>query len=131
MRKAGSGSPAWLPRVRPLRFLCPPWFVRVNGRFTLRRTTPQANCWTRRAPFDCEIAPGQTSQVAVETIYLDGTSEGAFIIASTRTEPTQVRITLSRQLRQDGVAFGGSIALREMVPTGSVNGEQVLDALPA
>ena len=86
---------------------------------------------TRLAPFDCEIAPGQTNPVAVETIYLDGTSEGAFIIASTRTEPTQVRITLSRPLRQDGVAFGGSIALREMVPTGSVNGEQVPDALPA
>jgi hypothetical protein len=86
---------------------------------------------TRLTAYGRKTTPGATNQVAIETIYLDGTSEGAFIVASTREEPTQVRLTLTRPVRRDGVAFGGTIVLREVVSTGSVNGEQVPDALPA
>ncbi len=86
---------------------------------------------TRVTPFADEIKPGATNLVAVENLYLDEADQGAFIVASTRDEPTQARVTLTRPTRQDGVAFGGNIVLREVICTGSVNGERVPDALPA
>ena len=70
-------------------------------------------------------------QVSLESLYIDEADQGAFIVASTRDEPTRTRVTLSRFARVDGVAFGGTTVLREVVPTGSVNGEEVPDALPA
>ena len=85
----------------------------------------------RLAPLSSEIRPGDAGQVSVETLYLDEADQAAFIVASTRDEPTRARVTLARPSRKDGLAFGGTIVLREVVPTGSVNGEQVPDALPA
>lgn len=86
---------------------------------------------TRVTPFADEIKPGATNQVSVESLYLDEADQGAFIVVSTRDEPTHARVTLTRPTRQDGGAFGGNIVLREVIPTGSVNGERVPDALPA
>mgnify|MGYP001558705890 CR=1 FL=1 len=86
---------------------------------------------TRLAPFADEIKPGAPDQVSVEKLYLDEADQVAFIVASTRDEPTQARVTLTRPTRKDGVAFGGNIVLREVICTGSVNGEKVPDALPA
>jgi hypothetical protein len=85
---------------------------------------------TRLAPFADEIKPGATNQVSVGNLYLDEADQGAFIVASTRDEPTRARVTLSRLARPDGVTFGGAVVLREVICTGSVNGEKVPDALP-
>ena len=85
----------------------------------------------RLAPFTDETKSGATNQISVENLYLDEADQGAFIVASTRHEATQARVTLTRPTRQDGVAFGGNIVLREVISTGSVNGEMVPDALPA
>jgi len=86
---------------------------------------------TRLSPFADEIKPGATSQVSVENLYLDEADQGAFIVASTRDEPTRARVTLTRLIRKDGGVFVGNIVLREVISTGSVNGEKVPDALPA
>jgi hypothetical protein len=86
---------------------------------------------TRLVPFASETASGETNSVSVESLYLDEADQAAFIVASTRAAPTRARVVLSRLARQDGVAFGGSVTLREVVLTGSVNGERVPDALPA
>lgn len=86
---------------------------------------------TRLAPCALEIKPGETNQISVATLYLDEADQGAFIVASTRDETTRARVTRSRLARQDDVAFGGTVVLREVVSTGSVNGEKVPDALPA
>ena len=66
----------------------------------------------------------------METLYLDEVDQGAFIVASARNETIEARITITRPVRKDGVAFGGAFVLRQVIPTGSVNGEQVPDALP-
>lgn len=86
---------------------------------------------TRVSPFADEIKPGVTNQVSVGNVYLDEADQGAFIVTSTRVEPTRARVTMTRFARPDGVTFGGNIVLREVISTGSVNGEKVPDALPA
>ncbi len=86
---------------------------------------------TRLIPFADETNPGATNQVSVENLYLDESDQAAFIVASTRDEPTRATVALSRLVRPDGVAFGGGVVLREVIATGSVNGEKVPDALPA
>ena len=86
---------------------------------------------TRLAPFTEETKLGAAGKFSVENLYLDEADQGAFIVASTRGEPTRARVLLKRLARSDGVAFGGSVVLREVIPTGSVNGERVPDALPA
>jgi hypothetical protein len=69
--------------------------------------------------------------VSAEGIYLDEVDQAAFIVASASRETIQARVTLSTPSRNDGTNFGGEIVLREVIPTSSVNGEQVPDALPA
>jgi len=86
---------------------------------------------TRLAAFAGEFKPGEAHQVSVENLYLDEADQGAFIVTSSRDEPTRARVALTRLTRQDGLTFGGVIVLREVISTGSVNGEQVPDALPA
>lgn len=85
---------------------------------------------TRLAPLTGEIKSGATNQVAIENLYRDEADQGAFIVASTRDEPTRARVALTRLARSDGAAFDGTIVLREVLATGSVNGEKVPDALP-
>lgn len=86
---------------------------------------------TRLTPSSREILAGETNRVLVEPLYLDEADQGAFVIASARAEPTRVRVTLGRLAREDGTNFGGRCVLREVVCTGSINGERVPDALPA
>ncbi len=86
---------------------------------------------TRLTPFADEIKPSATNQISVPTLYLDEADQGAFIVVSTQDEPTRARVALTRLTRADGGAFGGNIVLREVICTGSVNGEKVPDALPA
>jgi len=84
---------------------------------------------TRLRPTDSETILGTTNSIS--NLYLDGSDQGAFIVASRRDQSTEARITVTRPVRADGQSFGGAILLREVIPTGSVNGEQVPDALPA
>jgi len=94
-------------------------------------TPPFASFSERRlAPTHREVLAGETNHIAVDSLYLDEADQGAFIVASTRSEPTRARVVLSRLAREDGVAFGGNVTLREVVATGSINGERVPDALP-
>lgn len=86
---------------------------------------------TRLSPFADEINPTATNTISIENIYLAEADQGAFIVASTRDEPTRARVTLTRLARNDGTAFGGQVVVREVLSTGSVNGERVPDALPA
>lgn len=97
------------------------WVTPPYGAFSDSQLVPSAN----------EAAAGETGAVAVASLYLDEADQAAFIVASTRAESTRARIVLSRLAREDGVAFGGTTTLREVVLTGSVNGERVPDALPA
>jgi len=83
------------------------------------------------APSARELFVGETNPVAIASLYLDEVDEGAFVIASLRDEFTRARVTLSRLAREDGTNFGGQVVVREVVCTGSVNGETVPDALPA
>ena len=83
---------------------------------------------SRLAPFTVEADREQ--KVTVPNLYQDEFDQGAFIIASTRTETVRARVALGKLLNANGVAFGGTILVREVVATGSVNGERVPDALP-
>jgi hypothetical protein len=85
---------------------------------------------TRLYPLLLEIS-GNGLQVSVDNLYLDEVDEGAFVIASKSSERIEARVIVSQPVRKDGTAFGGTIVLREVISTGSVNGEQVPDALPA
>jgi len=86
---------------------------------------------TRLAPSSREMITGETNQVVVESLCLDEVDEAALVVASTRDELTRARISLPGLTRQDGTNFGGQVVVREVVGTGSVNGETVPDALPA
>lgn len=86
---------------------------------------------TRLLPSVREGLAGETNRVSVESLYVDEADQGAFVIASARAEPTRVRVAFGRLAREDGTNFGGRCVLREVVCTGSVNGERVPDALPA
>lgn len=95
-------------------------------------TPPFAACSENRlAPSDRELVAGETGRISIESLYLDEADEGALVVASSRDEFTRARVTLSRLARADGTNFGGGVTLREVVRTGSVNGERVPDALPA
>lgn len=72
-----------------------------------------------------------TNGIAIETLYLDEIDQGAFIVASGCEQSATMRIDIKRLARSDGTPFGGKIVLREVICTGSVNGERVPDALPA
>jgi hypothetical protein len=61
---------------------------------------------------------------------LDEASQGAFIVASMLHDTVRVRVTLTNLVSDDRAAFGGTIVFREVVPTGTVNGEREPDALP-
>lgn len=97
------------------------WATQPYAAFDDRRLSPSAR----------EVATGATNNVTIETLYLDEADEAAFVIASSRAEPTRVSVAAPRLTRSDGVAFGGNITVREVIATGSINGERVPDALPA
>lgn len=86
---------------------------------------------TKLAPCSAESSAGAKGTITIDSLYLDEADQGAFIVASSDNEPVRVRVVLPRPSRKDGAEFAGSITLRQVVPTGSVNGEDVADALPA
>jgi PQQ-like domain/Glycoside hydrolase 123, catalytic domain len=85
---------------------------------------------TRLSPLSAEMESGQEQAISVKNLYQAEIGHGAFIIASTMPDALRARITLTNAVREDGKAFRGKIVLREVVETGSVNGELVPDALP-
>ena len=85
---------------------------------------------TRLAPCTNETQSPHEPEVALRNLYLDEAGQGAFIVASTRDDSVRVRVTLTNLVSNDGAVFGGTVALREVVPTGTVNGERAPDALP-
>ncbi|MBI3852751.1 MAG: DUF4091 domain-containing protein [Verrucomicrobia bacterium] len=85
---------------------------------------------TRLAPFDNETEPGREQEVTLQNLYQDEAEQGAFIIASTRDDAVRCRVTLTNLVRKDGAIFAGANVLRQVIATGSVNGERVPDALP-
>ena len=85
---------------------------------------------TRVIPMDREGASGREQEIAIRNVYQDEVEQGAFVIASTRDDPVRARITITNLVGAGGAAFTGKIVLREVIATGSVNGERVPDALP-
>lgn len=138
-----------LPPSTPTQVQSPPpdtlraWATTPYAAFDEKRLMPstrevclRSGGWAgRRNPSDVQAAAlyqeAATNSVVVNSLYLEEADQAAFIVASTRSETTRARIQLSRLARADGVMFGGSLRLREVVATGSVNGERVPDALPA
>jgi hypothetical protein len=84
----------------------------------------------RLGPFSNETESGVGHGVAVRNLYVNEAGHGAFILASGLNEAIRARVVSTNLVRKDGLAFSGPVALREVVATGSVNGELVPDALP-
>ena len=84
----------------------------------------------RLGPFSNETESGVEQGIAVRNLYVNEAGHGAFIIASALDEAIRARVVITNLVRKDGVAFSGPLVLREVVATGSVNGELVPDALP-
>jgi hypothetical protein len=84
----------------------------------------------RLAPVGNEAGSGDADGVALKNLYVNEAGHGAFIVASTRDEALRARVVITNLVRKDGVAFNGPVVLREVIATGSVNGELVPDALP-
>ena len=73
--------------------------------------------------------PNSPPQLSLQNLYLDEIDETAFVLASSLDEPVRARITIPRLTRADGTTFSGGTALHDVVFVGSVNGEEVPDAL--
>jgi len=86
---------------------------------------------TRLVPYAEECPPGNDMKIYVDGLYQDEVDQGAFVVASTFNKPIRFRTIIEQPCRKDGKIFGGTITLREVVRTGTVNGERVSDALPA
>jgi hypothetical protein len=86
---------------------------------------------TRLVPYTEECYPEKEMEICIDGLYLDEVDQGAFIVASTLEKPIRMRTIIEPPTRIDGTAFEGTIVLREVVHTGTVNGERVPDALPA
>ena len=84
----------------------------------------------RLAPVSNEAESSREEGVAVKDLCVNEAGHGAFIVASTRDEALRARVVITNLVRKDGAVFDGPVVLREVVATGSVNGELVPDALP-
>src|SRR5437899_12147264 len=85
---------------------------------------------TQLPSFPNQAEPGHNQEVALKNLYQDEADQGAFIVASTKYEPLLARVTITNPTNNEGRTFSGTIVVREVVPTGSVNSETVPDALP-
>ena len=84
----------------------------------------------RLVPIGNEAKAGDEEGVAVQNLYVNEVGHGAFIVASACDEAIRAKVAITNLVRKDGVVFNGPVVLREVVATGSVNGELVPDALP-
>ncbi len=117
----------WTPSAGPPTASEPP-----PNRLRVWPTRPyDAFAETRLAPCAGEPLIGENGTITVDSLYLDEADQGAFIVASTYNEPIRVRVMLPSPKREDGTEFAGNIVLRQVIPVGTFNGEQVADALPA
>lgn len=69
------------------------------------------------------------SALRLEHLYRGEADQGALRISSGLEKPIRARVSYEVPKRKAGTPFAGKITLREVVPTGSVNGESVPDAL--
>jgi outer membrane protein assembly factor BamB len=67
--------------------------------------------------------------VRIQGLYLNEAGHGAFVVRTAHNEAVRVRVAVEMPKRKDGTPFAGAVSLREVVLTGSVNGERVPDAL--
>jgi outer membrane protein assembly factor BamB len=85
----------------------------------------------RAQPYPEESDPDGSHRVEIHDLYQGEAGQGAFLIASDAREPLRARVTVTAPTDTEKNSFAGSIRLREVVMTGTVNGESVPDALPA
>ncbi len=97
------------------------WATPAYGDFDEQRLFPVAG----------EFKPGEKNRIRLNDLYVNEVDQGAFIVASGNDQPIRLRTTIENPKRQDGLSFGGTITLREVISIGSINGERVPDALPA
>ena len=69
--------------------------------------------------------------VEIRNLYRNEVDQAALIVAPYCKEPLRARVTVSPPAAADKTPFGGTLTLREVVQTGTVNGELAADALPA
>ncbi len=74
---------------------------------------------------------GSCGAVEIHNLYQNEVDQAALIVAAYCKEPLRARVTVSPLATADKKPFGGTLTLREVVQTGTVNGEPAADALPA
>ncbi len=114
------------------------WKIPASTRSESEPTPPESlRAWSTEAygSFDetclssSKNEAGGEQKVALQNLYQDESDQGAFVIASTENGAVRARVTLTNLVSDNGVVFGGTVLFREVVATGSVNGERVPDAL--
>ena len=86
------------------------------------------------ASFDpAQVTPTGTEPKAVEvrSLYQKEYDQAALVAVATTKEPLRARVILGPLATADKTPFAGHVTLREVVMTGTVNGEKAADALPA
>ena len=86
------------------------------------------------ATFDpAQVTPTGSEPKAVEVcnLYQKEVDQAALVAVATTKEPQRVRVILGPLATADRTPFAGSVTLREVVMTRTINGEKVADALPA
>ncbi|MBI2424409.1 MAG: PQQ-binding-like beta-propeller repeat protein [Candidatus Hydrogenedentes bacterium] len=96
------------------------WSTPAYGDFDDTRLNPAVDEGSMTAP-----------EITVPPLYAGEHGAGAFVAVSTLERPVRARVTVSTPTLEDGTAFSGTVALHEVVMTGTVNGERAADALPA
>ena len=105
--------PASMSKQEASSALCA-WATPAYGLFEEKRLTP------------CSREGGA---VRIASVYQDEVEHGAFIVASSLEASCRVHMDLSPLKTADGKPFAGAVSLYELLPTGTVNGERVPDAL--
>ncbi|MCX6622234.1 MAG: PQQ-binding-like beta-propeller repeat protein, partial [Acidobacteria bacterium] len=62
-------------------------------------------------------------------LYVGEADQGVFAVTSTLPDAVRARVSYEAPKTKDGKPFGGTIVLREVVETGTFNGEMAADAL--
>ncbi len=75
---------------------------------------------------DCSLPE---NQVQIDALYQGETGQGAFRVAWGQNTPMRARFAVQTPVREDGTRFTGSLRLFEVAATGTLNGENALDAL--
>ncbi len=84
----------------------------------------------RLSPSRDETTGETDSAVIIRGLYRGEADQGAFIIASSHDRPAEVSIRFDAPVAPDGTPFTGTITLRQVVSTPTLNGETAADALP-